>query len=205
MKIESLDSIGLRYGTDKASAHPTIKGHNYCHHYDRVFSRIRASASKVLEIGVGGAESMKMWLDYFPYAKVHGVDIVHDTNPWNTPGGNAADPRYTFTQGDQSCETFWACFIANHGKEWDVICDDGSHISKDIITSFKMLWPVVRSGGFYCIEDLNCSYSGISHFLPEGWPTHMQFISSLMDSANRREQEIEMINYSCELAIIQKK
>lgn len=204
MKIKTLDEIAVEYGTDKGSTHPQITGHNYAIHYDRYFSPIRASASKVLEIGVGGAESMKMWLDYFPYAAVHGIDVVHHTNDWNTPGGKP-DPRYTFVHGDQSDETMWKCFLSDFGSDWDVIVDDGAHISQHIITSFRMMWPHVRPGGFYAVEDLACAYSGLPHFLPDGWPNHMDWILSLLHATNHGEQDIDSIHYSRELAIFQKR
>lgn len=204
MKIKTLDEIAIEYGTDKASKHPSINGHNYCIHYDRYFSPIRASARKVLEIGVGGAESMKMWLDFFPYAAVHGIDIVRDTNDWNTPGAKP-DPRYTYSHGNQSDETMWQCFVANHGSDWDVIVDDGGHCNSEIITSFKMMWPHIRPGGMYCIEDLACGYGDGSVHVKPGFKRHMEFISELLDNVNRGELEIDCIYYARELAIVQKR
>jgi hypothetical protein len=41
-----------------------------------------------------------------------------------------------------------------HGGDWDVVIDDGSHISSDIITTHSALWPHLKSGGIYEIEDL---------------------------------------------------
>ena len=36
--------------------------------------------------------------------------------------------------------------------------DDGSHIASDIPASFKILFPAVRHGGWYVIEDLETAY-----------------------------------------------
>lgn len=222
--MKTLDQIACEYGTDKASVHPTYKGHDYCRHYELPFAWIRDQPIKLLEIGVGGAESIKTWLDYFPNAKVFGVDIVHDTNPWNTPSkktesvagpvcendtaawdnSNGPPSRYTFVTGDQSCETFWACFIADYGKDWDIIVDDGGHSSQQIITTFKMLWPHVKPGGFHCIEDLGCSYSNLEYFCTPGWPNHMEFIRGILDNINRGENEIDRMYFSRELAILRK-
>lgn len=202
--MDTLDTLAIRHGTDKASKHPTINGHDYCRHYDQFFTPIRESARKVAEIGVGGGESIKTWLDYFPSAHVFGIDTVHDTNPYNTPGSKDVE-RYTFVQGDQSDETMWNCFVADHGSDWDVIIDDGGHCNSEIITSFKMMWPHIRPGGLYCIEDLACGYGDGSVHVKPGFKRHMEFISELMDNVNRRELEIDAIHYSCELAIIQKR
>ena len=35
-----------------------------------------------------------------------------------------------------------------------VIIDDGGHTNRQIMTSFEELWPSVRPGGFYFMEDL---------------------------------------------------
>lgn len=44
---------------------------------------------------------------------------------------------------------------------FDLIVDDGSHNSKDIITALEQFLPLVNPGGIYVIEDLHASY----------WPT----------------------------------
>ena len=152
----TLDEIAIKYGTDKATQHP-IKGHAYAPHYATFFDPIREKPIKLLEIGVGGGESIMTWLEYFPNARVFGVDIVQGTNDWNTVGLNT-NPRYTFTCGSQSDPTFWECFKADYGLDWDVIIDDGGHCSDQVITSFNGMWKSVKSGGLYCVEDLGVAY-----------------------------------------------
>jgi len=44
---------------------------------------------------------------------------------------------------------------------FDIIIDDGSHMSHHIIASFNALFPHVRPGGIYVVEDLATAY----------WPT----------------------------------
>lgn len=199
----TLDEIAIEYGADKATIHP-VKGHGYTRHYDAAFTSMRESPLKILEVGVGSGESMKMWLDYFPNAQVFGIDIVHDTNPWNTPGGKPA-PRYTFFTGDQSSEVFWDCFIATYGTDWDIVTDDGGHSSQQIITTFNKMWPYIRRGGFYAIEDLGCAYSSLEFFCTPGWKNHMDFIKDMLDQINRGQNDIDSLHYSCELAVIRKK
>lgn len=202
--MKTLDEICLDHGTDKASSHPH-KGHDYARHYDQLFSIWRETPIKMLEIGVGGGESIRSWIEYFPKAKVFGVDIVHDTNPWNVPGvRTSAHTRYQFVQGDQSCETFWACFLADYGKDWDIIIDDGGHFSNQIIISFNSLWPALKSGGLYCIEDLGVSYGEGSIFVPKDWQNHMDFVKDKLDEINL-ENEIDSMHFSKELCVLRKK
>lgn len=201
---DSLDSIAIRCETDWATKFTRTWGkpHGYAPHYDRAFSHLRDQPIKLLEIGAASGEGIRMWLQYFPQAQVVGVDIVSKTNLWNTPG-ESPDPRYKFCQGDQACSTFWACFLADYGKDWDIIIDDGGHYSNQVIISFENLWPALRSGGLYAIEDLGVSYGAGSVFLPEGWPNHMDFLKAKLDEINCADT-IASMNFSKELAIIKK-
>lgn len=196
----TLNQIAIKHGTDKATLHP-VKGHGYCPHYSTLFERVRREPIKVLEIGVGGGESIRTWLDYFDKARIFGVDNVKDTNPWNSTSLKP-DPRYTFVYGDQSCGVFWKCFEADYGSNWGIIIDDGGHYSNQIIKSYECLWPLVAPGGLYCIEDLGVAYGG-SMFVPEGSPNHMDWLRSRMDQVNQTD-DIEALHLFKELAIFRK-
>ena len=195
---KTLDEIALEHGTDKASKHQH-KGHNYCVHYARFFDALRDQPIKFLEIGVGGGESMRAWLEFFPSATIYGVDIVHDTNPWNTKDSGL--DRYIYTEGDQSSEAFWKEFIDQKLGQWDVIIDDGGHYANQVQTSFQCLWPHIKPGGLYCIEDLACSYSEI--FLPAGSEPPIEMLKRKVDEINQAG-EIECAFFSKELAILKK-
>eukprot|EP00540_Astrosyne_radiata_P018571 CAMPEP_0116824288 /NCGR_PEP_ID=MMETSP0418-20121206/1312_1 /TAXON_ID=1158023 /ORGANISM="Astrosyne radiata, Strain 13vi08-1A" /LENGTH=168 /DNA_ID=CAMNT_0004452639 /DNA_START=10 /DNA_END=516 /DNA_ORIENTATION=+ len=41
---------------------------------------------------------------------------------------------------------------------YDIILDDGSHVPPHVIFSLFALWPCVKEGGIYIIEDLETSY-----------------------------------------------
>jgi hypothetical protein len=42
--------------------------------------------------------------------------------------------------------------------EFDVILDDGSHICNEVIETFVNLFPKIKPGGMYLVEDLHTSY-----------------------------------------------
>jgi demethylmacrocin O-methyltransferase len=204
--MDSLDAIAIRCQTDRASVFTRTyaKPHDYARHYDKLFTPIRLNPVKLLEIGAAGGEGIRMWLEYFWIGKVYGVDIVSNTNPWNTP--SKAIDRYTFNCGDQSSPTFWACWLADHGGDLDIVIDDGGHYNDGIITSFECLWPAVKPGGFYAIEDLGCSYDQATIFVKHGWPSHMQWLKSFIDLMNTGgSPEVESIYFSKELAVFKKK
>src|SRR3990167_8698218 len=64
-----LNEIGLKYKTDKS----TIT-HCYLDNYEKHISQWRDKEFNLLEIGVAGGASIKMWREYFPKAKVYGID-----------------------------------------------------------------------------------------------------------------------------------
>lgn len=57
--------------------------------------------------------------------------------------------------GDQADRPTLRRWIQKSGGEFDVVIDDGEHTNRQILTSFEELWPQVRPGGFYFIEDLH--------------------------------------------------
>jgi hypothetical protein len=48
--------------------------------------------------------------------------------------------------------------LASRWGPFDIIIDDGSHISEHIITSYRTLFPHLTAHGLYVIEDLYLSY-----------------------------------------------
>jgi demethylmacrocin O-methyltransferase len=195
--LKTLDQIAIECGTDRATVFTRTyaKPHGYSIRYDSVFTPFRTKPLKVLEIGAAGGEGIRMWLEYFQNAHVFGVD----NNPDAFKG---PIDRYTFVLGDQSCTTFWKCFIADYGSDWDIIIDDGGHFSGGIITTFESLWQHVKRGGIYAIEDLACAYSSI--FQTPGFKSHMEFVKELVENANKGERDIHSITQSKELAILVK-
>ena len=81
--------------------------------------------------------------------------------------------------------------------------DDGSHINTDIITTFNELWPHVKPGGFYCIEDLNTSYGVGSIFVNPNLPAHFEWLKDKLDEINQ-QAGIDFIQFSKELAVFRK-
>ena len=120
--------------------------HGLC--YDKVFAKYEDVEFKLLEIGIFKGSSLVAWHNVFPKATIFGLDRV-------IPVGKAfPDISFatTFT-GDQSWPPFMEK-VARDVAEIDVVIDDGGHFSDDQQVSFNALWPVVKKGGLYIIEDL---------------------------------------------------
>lgn len=141
--MRTLDEIALATGTDKNSL-----GHNYTSIYAEMFWPMREEAITLLEIGVWEGASLAMWREYFTKAAIVGVDV--DT-------GRARDDYIEGThirQVDVTDEAALRRVIEEFGA-FDVVIDDGAHLSHIARHAFGMLWPHVTPGGIYCVEDVH--------------------------------------------------
>lgn len=120
--------------------------HGAC--YDKVFAKYEGKEFRLLEIGIFRGCSLVAWHECFPKANIFGIDRVVPT------GKEFPDISFaTVLLGDQSYPPFMEKVARDIG-EIDVVIDDGGHFSDDQQVSFNALWPVVKKGGLYIIEDL---------------------------------------------------
>ena len=57
--------------------------------------------------------------------------------------------------GDQGNSSVLDSWLRQSGGAFDIVIDDGSHQNAHMLSSFHKLWPEVKPGGFYFIEDLH--------------------------------------------------
>ena len=141
----SLDDIGLFHGTDKAS-----NGHNYLQFYERFFSYRRNQRLKILEVGIFGGSSLKTWREYFHLSQIVGVDI-------NPSMRKFVEDRVCVEIADQSDLEEMLRVAVKHGP-FDIIIEDGSHFWEHQITTLRSLFPFVKDGGLYIVEDLHTNF-----------------------------------------------
>jgi predicted O-methyltransferase YrrM len=144
-KRPTLDEIALREGTDKSS-----RGHGFADIYEELIGDRREQPLTVLEIGVHEGASLRMWRDYLPNATVVGIDK-------NEGSAAHAGERISVYVGSQGRTSLLERVAAETGP-FDLVVDDGSHLFKAQTTSLEHLWPHLRPGGTYVIEDINTSY-----------------------------------------------
>lgn len=127
------------------------KWHHYFRYYDRHLSGYRNTSVRVLELGVGGGGGLQLWRSYFGIdAVIHGVDIEPEC-------ANYATRTEKVWIGSQSDQSLLGSILQEMGGV-DVVVDDGSHHMRDIRESFEFLFPRMRDGGIYIIEDLHTAY-----------------------------------------------
>lgn len=156
------------------------KWSGYLPTYDQLLSPLRDQPIRLLEIGVMNGGSLEVWDAYFPQAAhIIGCDI------------NEACARLRYDNarvqvviGDANAPEIQARIRAQ-SEQLDIVIDDGSHCSADIIRSFVNYFPRLSNGGLYIIEDLHCSYwanygGGLRHEY-----STMAFFKQLVDILNQ--------------------
>ena len=141
-----LDDLAIAHKSDKSS-----RFHNYAVKYDKILSPYREAFSSVLEIGVAQGQSIRMWTDYFTKATIHGADISKASE-------TCVDysDRIKFHLLDQRIEA--QLKNLEQFSPFDLIIDDGNHFWMEQILTFKTLFPYIRKGGIYIVEDTTTSY-----------------------------------------------
>jgi len=158
----NLEQLAKRHGTDKGAKYHTFKGVNYIHLYEKYFQPFRNKHIRLLEIGVYGGGSLRMWKHYFSNAKIYGLDI--------DPGCKQhEEDRISVEIGSQGDESVLEKVWQNCG-ELDIVIDDGSHVNKHILASFNYFFDKLKPGGIYVIEDLGCSYGLDEDYVRQKWP-----------------------------------
>lgn len=190
-KLRSIKAFFYLSNLNKlASIHRTDKNgcHFYTQHYQNHFRPYRYKKISLLEIGVGGyenplsgGESLRMWKSFFPFAKIFSLDIFDKSF--------LQEKRIKIFKGSQIDLNFLEN-VCNQAGVFDLIIDDGSHINEHVIKSFEFLFPKLKTGGIYVIEDTQTSYwenygGSSKDFNKEGTIYH--YFKSLIDSLNNEE------------------
>lgn len=161
-RYKLLDQYGILCNTNKASQHINHDaggqlqnlGDGLLCKYEHFLSSLKSKpALRFLELGAGldnnlGA-SMRCWKRYFPGdAELHVADIKESTH------GLAGEGFHVHVCDLGSPEALQQLA----GLEWDCILDDASHFWHHQKLAFQHLFPSLRPGGIYIVEDLCTSF-----------------------------------------------
>jgi len=134
----NLLELSTKYTTDKETTHNYIS--NF---YENAFADYREKPITLIEIGVQGGGSIKLWRDYFDKAKLIGIDT--DPQPQNLSETN----NFTFIHGDA-----YSREICNQIPDADIIIDDGPHGYICQIRFLILYLPKLNKDGILVIEDI---------------------------------------------------
>ena len=204
----SLQKIGECTGSDK------VYGHNFIPIYENYFKSLRKESLNILEIGIGGYEdpqsggqSLLMWAEYFKNSKITGADLFKKKL-------NLPKCVETITLDQSNPEELNEIGKSRGG--FDIIIDDGSHVSSHIILTFETLWKYLNNHGLYIIEDTQTSYwQKLGGYDEQNDKRSTKFFANLTDGLNYKEflgnyeptmieKELEFIHFYHNIIVIKK-
>lgn len=117
--------------------------------YELLFANIKDTPIKYLEMGIFRGGSLLWAKNYFaPGSVIQGLDQKINSAPME------GVEMFTLDQADTDGLT---AFGKQYGL-FDIIIDDGSHVRSLTENTFNCLYPYLKQGGKYIIEDWGAGY-----------------------------------------------
>ena len=182
--LETVNPPALHFGTDKVSQ-------GYLPTYLRLASQI-GTAGHVCEVGVDSGGSLQMWQALFPWGRVAGVD--------NDPAALWPDGTYVVLSSQDDPKLPGR--LQEVSPAWDLIVDDASHDGVLTAATFTLLWPLVKPGRWYVIEDWFVGLHGEQGLYGESMLHTAQGFLKMLDTLN---STIEEITYRYGMIVIKKR
>lgn len=182
---QNLIDLAIKHKSDKHNHH------DYARYYQKHFEHLQDNSIRLIELGVGGYEypdrggsGLRMWSEFFTNGQIFGVDLYDKS-------GLKFNPNVTVLKGSQADEDFINSLIAQSGPP-DIIIDDASHLNGLTIKSFALLFPHLKNGGIYVIEDLESSwwkdngFDGEPNYKNMDAKTSINFLRTLTNDVNKK-------------------
>jgi hypothetical protein len=145
-RIQELHNNNLGKVSDKWSS--------YLSYYDELFEKLERLPVSLLEIGVQNGGSLETWAKYFQNAKhIIGCDINERCRLLSFDSNNIK-----VVIGDANLKETYNKILSINDR-FDIVIDDGSHRSIDILNSFLLYFALLEPGGIYIVEDTHTLYS----------------------------------------------
>jgi predicted O-methyltransferase YrrM len=165
-----------------------MKTRNFFDHYTTLKDE---NFTKVLELGVYQGGSFVFLDQFLKPTKFVAVEL--STTPIPALDKYIAENRdrtrlyYGTSQDD--VEKLNRIALDDFGGQIDLVIDDASHFYEQTKTSFKTLFPKVRPGGLYIIEDWSWSFEAAFQEPTNGWfeqPSPANIVIDLMEDMAMR-------------------
>jgi hypothetical protein len=172
---EQIKLAGIASQTDKVTHHA----------YERFFPRFVSGldgTGSIVEIGYGDGASIGFWKNLFPGSYLYVLDRDVELE----------GDGFRVVKCDQSSKqqlTELSAFL--EGEDIALVVDDGSHVPEHQLEAFNCLFGVLRNGGVYIIEDIECSYwrNGAIY----GYPTEYG-VDSSRSLVNKMKTLVDWVN-----------
>lgn len=164
---DQLTALCNKFRTDKGSlTNPSLPPpHNYAAFYDFLLRDRRLKIKNLLECGIGTTDpnlhsnmgnagvpgaSLRVWKNYFPKAKIYGIDINQSTIFQEERISTAV-----VDQTDRLQILSYLNIVAGKEFRFDLIIDDGMHSAKASTTFLGSSIGFLSDNGYFIVEDLN--------------------------------------------------
>ncbi|MGO8711468.1 MAG: class I SAM-dependent methyltransferase [Methylocella sp.] len=176
---------------------PFLKSKRMIDQYASFWELRKAFAARnILELGIHAGGSIVFWSEVFHPERLVALDIA-------PTGDSSLFQGYVVARGLQNrIKTYWETSQADpqilnrivatdFSGPLDLVFDDASHLYKFSKISFETLFPLIRPGGLYIIEDWSWAcWSGLpAHFNPS--MTELQ--------ARMTREEMSLVKLICEI------
>jgi predicted O-methyltransferase YrrM len=167
LRIEDLVfRLGADFAWDEWKSAPEdcflmFKTRGLLEHFDAFFaSKLDFRPQNIFEIGIWDGGSTAYWFEYFNAQKIVAVDHLDrgDSRYFRryVESRKVANRVKTYWGVDQGDSQRLLDIARNEFEEpIDLVIDDGSHMPEETKSSFETLYPLLRPGGLYVIEDWN--------------------------------------------------
>ena len=142
--------------------------HGYLELYEQLLSRLKTSATNILEIGIGpykdpndpkhnyypfgNGGSIKLWADYFSNATIYTIDIIDYDNIYDGIKNN--DKIKIFSSSNAYDEQFVKENFIDKDIKFDMLLDDGPHTLESMINFIQLYSGLINDNGILMIEDI---------------------------------------------------
>ena len=130
-----LDDIGVRHGSELSSL-----SRDHLRTWERFLAPLHDQTFDLLQIGGGNGASLRTWREWFPEARLVGLD----------PRRLLLDPpiaECTIVQGNQTDLGALQPLLRDY--RYRLIVDDGSHHPDDQVQTFQLLFPWLEPDSVY--------------------------------------------------------
>lgn len=135
-----LDDVGVHYGTELSSL-----SRDYLRIWERFLAPLRDQAFDLLDIGAGAGASLRTWREWFPFARLIGLEARR----------LVLDPPIAGCSIVHGSQTDLA--VLHHvlrDKRFRLIVDDGSRRADDQVSTFLTVFPWLDAASVYICASL---------------------------------------------------
>lgn len=121
--------------------------------YDRYFAPLAEQRLSILELGTYVGDSTKIFATYFRNSRLLTLDLEPRANDFS------GFPNIRSLRADQTDAPTLERLCGEFAPDGlDIVVDDASHIGCHSLRSYEILFPLVKPGGFYVVEDWGTGY-----------------------------------------------